>query len=265
MSFLNLEGKKILIVGLANKKSVAFHIAKTIKDEGAIPIFSVVDEENLTKGKKLFPNDDFFICNVEKKEDINNLANSIKEKYDKIDGLVHSIAFADYSEGFKPFHETTREQFLQALQISSFSLVELSNALKDSFAYDASVITISISTTKMTAEPYGFMAPVKASLDSTICFLAKSFSNFSNIRFNAVKAGLLKTSASAGIPGYIDYYLYAEEATLRKKALTTREVGKTAAFLLSDSSSGINAQGIVVDCGMCTNYFDKKIVKKVCE
>jgi enoyl-[acyl-carrier protein] reductase I len=114
----------------------------------------------------------------------------------------------------------------------------------------------------MAAEPYGFMAPVKAALDSTICFLAKSFSAFSEIRFNSVNASLLKTSASAGIPGYLDYYLFAEQLTLRKRALTTKEVANTVAFLLSERSSGINAQGIVVDCGMSVNYFDRDIIKK---
>jgi enoyl-[acyl-carrier protein] reductase I len=106
------------------------------------------------------------------------------------------------------------------------------------------------------------MSPVKAALDSTICFLAKSFSAFSQVRFNSVNAGLLKTSSSAGIPGYVDYYLYAEKLTLRKNALATQEVANTAAFLLSERSSGINAQGIVVDCGMSVNAFDKDIIKK---
>jgi enoyl-[acyl-carrier protein] reductase I len=114
----------------------------------------------------------------------------------------------------------------------------------------------------MAAESYGFMGPVKAALDSTICFLAKSFSGFSRIRFNAVGAGLLKTSSSAGIPEYIDYYLFAEQLTLRKKALATREVANTVAFLLSSRSSGINAQTLIVDAGMSVNYFDKSIVRK---
>ncbi|MHC4094004.1 MAG: SDR family oxidoreductase, partial [Planctomycetota bacterium] len=94
-----------------------------------------------------------------------------------------------------------------------------------------------------------------------VAFLAKSFSRSSEVRFNCVQAGLLKTSASAGIPGYVDNYLFAEQATLRKRALTTEEVANTVAFLLSERSSGINAQGIVVDCGMGTNYFDADIVK----
>ena len=101
----------------------------------------------------------------------------------------------------------------------------------------------------------------KAALDSTIAFLAKSFSRFSEVRFNAVCAGLLKTSASAGIPSYVDHYMFAEQVTLRKRALATEEVADTAVYLLSERSSGINAQGIVVDCGMETNYFDADVVK----
>ncbi|MCP4506604.1 MAG: SDR family oxidoreductase, partial [Fuerstiella sp.] len=126
--------------------------------------------------------------------------------------------------------------------------------------YEGSVVSISISTTRMAAENYGYMAPVKAAMDSSVCFLAKSFSKFSNVRFNAVCPGLLKTSASAGIPGYVDSYLYAEKATLRKKAVQTEEVAATVAFMLSPRSSGINSQGIVIDAGMGTNYFDDELV-----
>ena len=113
----------------------------------------------------------------------------------------------------------------------------------------------------MASENYGYMAPIKAALDSSLAFLAKSFSRFSQVRFNAVSPGLLKTSASAGIPGYVDSYLYAEQATLRKKAVSTPEAANVAAFLLSPRSSGINAQRIIVDAGMSTNYFDADLIK----
>jgi len=114
----------------------------------------------------------------------------------------------------------------------------------------------------MAAENYGFMAPIKAALDSSICFLAKSFSQFSSVRFNSVCPGLLKSSASAGIPGYVESYLYAEQATLRKRAVETSEVSNAVAFLLSPRSSGINAQGLVIDAGMAINYFDKDLVQR---
>jgi enoyl-[acyl-carrier protein] reductase I len=130
-------------------------------------------------------------------------------------------------------------------------------------ANDASVVTISISTTRMASENYGFMAPVKAALDSSLAFLAKSFSRFSRVRFNAVAPGLLKTSASAGIPGYVDSYLYAEQVTLRREAVKTEEVANVAAFLLSPRSGGINAQRIIVDAGMEVNYFDRDLIDRV--
>ena len=174
---------------------------------------------------------------------------------------MHSIAFANYSEGVKPFHETKRDDFLQATQISSFSLVELANSCKSILAKNASVVTIGISSVQVTAENYGYMAPIKASLEATVRYLAKSFSNFSEVRFNSVNAGPLKTSASAGIPGYLINYLYAEKLTFRKKSLQTKEVSDLCLFLLSERSSGINGQGIVIDAGMGFNYFDQEVVE----
>ena len=96
-----------------------------------------------------------------------------------------------------------------------------------------------------------------------LAFLAKSFSRFSRVRFNAVAPSLLKTSASAGIPGYVDSYLYAEQVIPRKQAVQTQEAANVAVFLLSPRSSGINAQSVVVDAGMSINYFDSQIIAKV--
>ena len=205
-----------------------------------------------------------YVCDVEFEDQIEAVRDQIAAKHPQIDGLVHSIAFAAYDEsGIKPFHETGKQQFLRTIDISCYSFVAISNAFKDLLAKDASVITISISTTTMASENYGFMAPVKAALDSSLAFLTKSFSKFSNVRFNAVAPGLLKTSASAGIPGYVDAYLYAEQVIPRGKAITTQEVADAACFLLSPRSSGITAQQLVIDAGMAINYFDNSIIKKV--
>ncbi|GIS83810.1 MAG: enoyl-[acyl-carrier-protein] reductase [NADH] [Nitrospina sp.] len=250
MSFLNLKNKNILVMGVANKKSVAWHIAQTLEEEGANVIFSVRSGDRKNSLDKLLTGKSVYICDVEKPEDIELLTNNITKQYKTLHGLVHSIAFANYSEGWKPFHETLRKDFLQSIDISCYSLIALSKSLKVLLDKKASVVTISISTTRMAAENYGYMAPAKAALDSTLCFLAKSFSAFSEIRFNSINPGLLKTSASAGIPGYIDSFLHAEKATLKKKALTTQEAANAAVFLLSERSSGINAQGLVLDAGM---------------
>ena len=261
MNYLNLENKNILVTGVANKKSVAWFIAKTLEEEGANVIYSVRSEDRKKSLEILLRDKTVFVCDVEKEEEIERLKIQVAEHHKVLHGLVHSIAFANYSEGMKPFHETPKKDFLQSIDISCYSLIHLANTFKDLFDQQASVVTVSISTTRMAAENYGYMAPAKAALDSALCFLAKSFSAFSKIRFNSINPGLLKTSASAGIPGYIDSYLYAEKATLRKKALTTQEAANAAVFLLSERSSGINAQGLVLDAGMSTNYFDQGFIK----
>ncbi len=260
---MDFKAKTYVIFGVANKKSVAYHICREIIDRGGRVICSVKDQSIQTQVAKILPGADFFTCNVEDEQEVNSVAEKVREFTPTLDGMVHSIAFANYSEGLKPFHETLKKDFLQAVDISCFSLISLANNLKELFTVDASVVTISISSTRTTAENYGYMAPIKAALDSSVAFLAKSFSEFSNVRFNSVNPGLLKTSASAGIPGYIDSYLFAEKLTLRKRNLTTTEVARTAAFLLHPASSGINAQNIIIDAGMGVNAFDTEIVKKV--
>ena len=261
MNFLNFENKNILVTGVANKKSVAWFIAKTLEEEGANVIYSVRSEDRKKSLEILLRDKTVFVCDVEKEEEIERLKIQVAEHHKVLHGLVHSIAFANYSEGMKPFHETPKKDFLQSIDISCYSLIHLANTFKDLFDQQASIVTVSISTTRMAAENYGYMAPAKAALDSALCFLAKSFSAFSKVRFNSINPGLLKTSASAGIPGYIDSYLHAEKATLRKKALTTQEAANAAVFLLSERSSGINAQGLVLDAGMSTNYFDQGLIK----
>jgi len=262
VSGFGLAGKRFLVTGVANKKSVAWQTAERLEGEGAEVIYTVRSEARLESTAKLLGGREVHVCDVERQEEIDAVAAAIGER--PLDGLVHSIAFANYEEGMKPFHETRRADFLQAVDISCFSLVALTRALEANLAAaeaGASVVTISISTTTMAAENYGIMAPIKAALDSTVVFLAKGFGK-RGIRFNAVRAGLLKTSASAGIPGYLESYLFAEGATFRGKGLATGEVADTALFLLSPRSSGINGQGIVVDAGMGSGYFDRELVER---
>lgn len=261
MDYLQLTGKSILICGLANRKSVAWHAGRLLAEAGADVMYSVRSERRRDEVKKLTGDAPVFVCDVQDQAQIEQLRDDVAARTSQLHGLVHSIAFADYAAGWKPFHETPRAAFLQAVDISCFSLTALSNAFRDLLDPEqGSVVTVSISTTTMAAENYGYMAPAKAALDSSLCFLAKSFSAFSKVRFNAVRPGLLKTSASAGIPGYVESYLFAEKATLRKQAVQTEEVANAIAFLLSPRSSGINGQGIVIDAGMGTNYFDREIV-----
>jgi enoyl-[acyl-carrier protein] reductase I len=258
--WLQLEGKRVLVTGLSNRRSVAAFIGKELRAVGAHPIWMVRTEERREEVAKITGDDPVLCCDVREQDQIDQLAEDLKP-FGPIDGLVHSIAFARYDGGEQPFHKTPREHFLEAIDVSCFSLIALAGALEDQLAAGSSVVTISISTTTMAAESYGYMAPAKAALDSAVAFLAKSLAS-RNVRVNAVRAGLLKTRSSAGIPGYADAYLFAEQATLRHVGLTTDEVAQAALFLLSPRSSGIAGQGLQVDAGMGLNYFDRSILER---
>ena len=262
MDWLQLSGKTILVFGVANRKSVAFHVGRTLSECGAEVVYVVRSPRRKESLAKLLGEAPVYVCDVEHEDQIARLRDEIAEQHDVLHGMVHSIALAEYEGGAKPFHETPKAAFLRSVDVSCYSLLALANAFKEMFDRDASVVTISISTTRMASESYGYMAPIKAALDSSLAFLAKSFSRFSRVRFNAVGASLLKTSASAGIPGYVDAYLYAEQVIPRKEALRTEEAAHAVAFLISPRSSGINAQNIVVDAGMSINYFDREIVER---
>ena len=262
MSFLALEGKTFLVTGLANRKSVAWAVARTLEEQGARVVLSVRSENRRASVLALVGQRPLFTCDVEEEGAVERLASQVAAAgLAPLDGLVHSIAFANFAEGFKPFHETRRRDFLQATAISAFSLVELARAFKPHFAPGASVVTLGISSLLVTPDNYGYMGPIKAALDSANRFLAKSFSADSEVRFNVVGSGPLKTSASAGIPGYLESYLYAEKMTFRKRALETQEVANSVVFLLSPRASGINGATLVVDAGLGSNYFDKEIIR----
>jgi enoyl-[acyl-carrier protein] reductase I len=260
--FLQLTGKTFVVFGVANRKSVAWHIAKSLEGEGAKVVYSVRSEARKKSLDTLLAGKPVFVCDVEHEGAADRLAQEITAAgHGVVHGLVHSIAFANYAEGFKAFHETKRQDFLQATAISAFSLVEVARAFKPLLAKNASVVTIGISSLLVTPDNYGYMGPIKAALDSAARFLAKSFSADTEIRFNVVGSGPLKTSASAGIPGYIESYLYAEKLTFRKRNLSTQEVADAALFLLSERSSGINGTTLVVDAGLGSNYFDQEVIR----
>ncbi|NJK88405.1 MAG: SDR family oxidoreductase [Myxococcales bacterium] len=259
MSFLDLQGRHVVVSGVSNKKSIAYKTGVVLRSEGAKVTWLVHSESRRDELRAILAPDRIVVCDVEDEAQVAMLENEVNEP---VSGLVHAIAFANYEGGPRPFHETRRADYLQAVQTSSFSLVEMARALAPWFEPRASVVTVSISTTRMAAENYGYMAPVKASLESNLVFLAKSFSRFSEVRFNAVAPGLLKTRSAAGIPGYADSYLYAEKVIPRGRGVAVDEVASAIAFLLSPRSSGINGQVVVIDAGMSFNYFDRDLVSR---
>jgi enoyl-[acyl-carrier protein] reductase I len=262
MSFLGLENKAFLVFGVANRRSVAWAVAKSLEDEGARVVYSVRSDARRKSLAGLLQGRQVLVCDVEREGDVERLAVEVAASGSApLQGVVHSIAFANYSGGMKPFHATTRPDFLQACGISAFSLVEVARAFRPHLARDASVVAMGISSLLVTPDNYGFMGPAKAALESCARFLAKSFSADSEVRFNVVGSGPLKTSASAGIPGYIESYLYAEKLTLRKRNLDIQEVANAVLFLLSARSSGINGATLTVDAGLGSNAFDRDLIR----
>ncbi len=262
MSFLGLEGKTFLVFGVANRRSVAWAVGKSLEGEGARVLYSVRSAERRKSLEALLGDRPVHVCDVEEEGSLERLASEVAASVKvPLAGIVHSIAFANYSEGVKPFHATRRRDFLQAAAVSAFSLVEISRAFAPQLARDASVVTIGISSLLVTPDNYGYMGPIKAALESSARFLAKSFSAQSEVRFNVVGSGPLKTSASAGIPGYLESYLFAEKLTFRKRSLETQEVANAALFLLSPRSSGINGATLIVDAGLGSNMFDKDVIR----
>ena len=261
MSFLGFEGKTVLVFGVANRKSVAWAIGRTLEEQGARVVYSVRSAERKKALAELPGSRPAFVCDVEVEGAVDRLAAEVGPRFGPLQGLVHSIAFANYADGVRSFRDTRRRDFLQATAISCFSLVEIARAFRPHLARDASVVTIGISSLLVTPDNYGYMGPVKATLESTVRFLAKSYSADSEVRFNVVGSGPLKTSASAGIPGYLESFLYAEKLTFRKRALATQEVADAAVFLLSSRSSGINGATVIVDAGLGCNYLDKDVIR----
>jgi len=262
MSFLALEGKTFLVFGVANRRSVAWAVGRSLEEEGARVVYSVRSDARRKSLGTLLGARPVLVCDVEKEDATGRLAAEVAASgHAPLHGIVHSIAFANYSEGLQPFHATKRRDFLEAAAVSAFSLVEVSRAFRPHLARDASVVAIGISSLLVTPDNYGYMGPIKAALESSARFLAKSFSADSEVRFNVVGSGPLKTSASAGIPGYLESYLFAEKLTFRKRGLETQEVANAVLFLLSKRSSGINGATLTVDAGMGLNMFDKDVIR----
>jgi enoyl-[acyl-carrier protein] reductase I len=260
--FLQLSGKTLVVFGVANRKSVAWFVGRSLEAQGARVVYSVRSEARKKSLETLLAGKTIFVCDVEDSGAADRLAAEIAAAgHAPIHGLVHSIAFANYREGLKPFHQTGRADFLQAAAISAFSLVEIARAFKPHLAAKASVVSLGISSLLVTPGNYGYMGPIKAALESCSRFLAKSFSADSQVRFNVIGSGPLKTSASAGIPGYLESYLYAEKLTHRKRNLDTQEVADVALFFLSERSSGVNGTTLIVDAGLGSNYFDEEIIR----
>ena len=148
MGFLNLQDKVFVVVGVANKRSVAFRIGRLLEEEGATVVYSVRNEARRESLAKLLADREVHVCDVEHDDQITALADAVRMTHPKIHGIVHSVAFANYESFSGKFHEVTRKDFLQSISVSCYSLIAIANAFTQLLDHRASVVTISISSTR---------------------------------------------------------------------------------------------------------------------
>lgn len=252
-----LEGKKGLVFGIANSWSIAWHIANAAIKEGATCGFSYLPlpkmEHRVRKAMEEGGYPDAFLapCDVSKDEDIEAFFNAAKEKFPKIDFLVHSMAFADRNYLKRDpgnFTSTPREVFKQAMDVSAYSLLALSRAAAPLMTDGGSIIAMTYYGAEKVIPGYNVMGVAKATLEATTRYLAFDL-GAQKIRVNTISAGPLRTLASSAVGGIDEMQKHTELKAPLHRNIEGEEVGKTALYLLSDLSSGVTGENIYVDSG----------------
>ena len=250
MSF-NLEGRTAVVFGVANKRSIAWSIAQGLHNAGAKIAVTYQNERLEQEAKDLIlslPGADAFMCDLCDDQAIENLFAKLKERYGKLDAVVHSVAYAPAEELKGDFINTTREGFRIAHDVSVYTLIAVSRAAAPLMENGGSIITMSYYGAEKVVPHYNVMAVAKAALECTVRYLAADLGKH-KIRVNAISAGPIKTLAARGISGLGDMLkAHADRAPLRRN-VDVNEVGATGVFLASDASSGITGETIYVDCG----------------
>lgn len=251
-----LQDRRILVTGMLSSRSIAYGIARACRREGAQLAFTYQGEgvrERVVELAREFDSDLVFPCDVVEDAQIEALFADLSKRWERLDGLVHAIAFAPREALKGGFHESvTREAFRIAHDISSYSLAALCKAaLPMMQGGPASVVTLSYLGAERSIPNYNVMGLAKASLESCVRYLAASLGPQA-IRVNAISAGPIKTLAAAGIGNFSKIFQFVEKNAPLRRGVTTEEVGNTAAFLLSDLGSGITGDVIHVDAGFST-------------
>jgi len=248
---LRLDGKAAVVFGVANKRSIAWAIAKQLHGAGMRLAITYQNERLAQEAADLIaelPGAESFQCDVSRDEEIDHLFGKLKEKYGTLHTLVHSVAFAPANELRGEFVQTSREGFRVAMDVSCYSLVAVSRAAAPLMTEGGSVMTMTYYGAEKVVPNYNVMGVAKAALEATVRYLAADLGK-NGIRVNAISAGPIKTLAARGIGGLSDMLkAHAERAPL-KRNVEQDEVGSTGLFLASDLSRGITGDTIYVDCG----------------
>ena len=246
-----LTNKKGIVMGVANDHSIAWGIAKKLSEEGAELCFTYQGDSLLRRVKPLAEsiNNDFLIeCDVLKKESIENTFKDIKNKWETIDFVLHSIAFSDKDELKGKYIKTSRENFTQTMLISCFSFTEIANEAHKMMPNGGAMLTLTYDGSQKFIPNYNVMGVAKAALESSVRYIAADLGD-AGIRVNALSAGPMKTLAMAGISGGKDMMKWSEKNSLMLRNISLDDVGKSGLYLLSDLSSGVTGEVHYVDCG----------------
>jgi enoyl-[acyl-carrier protein] reductase I len=247
-----LKGKKALILGVANNKSIAYGIAKVFSENGARIGLTYPNEKIQKRLIKLSNelNTDFIEkCDVSLDEDIKNLVEKVREVWGELDIIVHSVAYANKEYLKDYYYKVDRKSFLEAMDISVYSFTALAREFLPILKEGASLMTLTYYGSQKVIYNYNIMGVAKAALEASVRYLARDLGELKKIRVNGISAGPIKTLAASGIDNFYNIQKTAEEKSPLKKVVTIEEVGNTALFLASDLSTGVTGEIIFVDAG----------------
>lgn len=248
----SLSGKKYLIIGLANERSIAWGIAQALHREGAELAFTFLNEALEKRVRPLAEQlgcKNVYKCDVQSDQEISSLFEELGKEWSGLDGLVHAVAYAEKEDLQNRFHTITRSGFQLAMDVSAYSLIAVcGKAAPMLMANRGSVVTLTYLGAEKVVKNYNVMGIAKAALECSVRYLAADLGE-SGVRVNAISAGPIKTLAASGIPQFKEMLSsFAEKAPL-KRNVSQDDVGEVAAFLLSSKSAGITGEIMYVDAG----------------
>ncbi|GAB7389599.1 enoyl-ACP reductase FabI [Lactococcus garvieae] len=245
-----LEGKKIVIMGVANNKSIAWGCAFFFNDTATTEIYTYQNERMEKQLAKLAGPEDLLIeCDVVSDESIRRAFSTIESRVGKIDGLVHAIAYSKKEELDGNVSDISRDGYALAQDISAYSLLAVAKAAKPLFNEGSGIVTLSYMGSVRAIPNYNVMGIAKAALEASVRYLAAEMAHV-GVHVNAISAGAIKTLAVSGVAGYKDLIKESNSRTADGKGVTIEEIGQTAAFLVSPLATGVIGDVVYVDKGV---------------
>ncbi len=251
MVTIDLTGKRALVMGVSNSRSLAWAIAERLRDAGATLAFTYQGErlrEDLEKLTAGLPDVRLYPCDVANDGDLATVFADLRQAWGSLDAVVHSIAFAPRAAMDGRYIETTRADWLLALEISAYSLLAVAREAEPLMSPGGGLVTLTYYAAEKVVPKYNVMGVAKSALEATVRYLAYDLGP-RQVRINAVSAGPVRTVAARSIPGFIKMFKKVGEASPLKRNVTHEEVGDLGLFLLSPLASGITGETVYVDAG----------------